>query len=84
MALGVGAWLRWSGAPRWAFGRMAVWLGERSFGIYLWHFPVIQACVATGLLAWSVWLGALTALSVAVILAWASWRLIEAPALRHR
>lgn len=42
VALGVGAWLRWSGAPRWAFGRMAVWLGERSFGIYLWHFPVLQ------------------------------------------
>lgn len=57
---------------------------DLSYGLYLWHFPVIQACVATGLLAWSVWLGALAALVLTVVLAWASWRLIEAPALRHR
>jgi peptidoglycan/LPS O-acetylase OafA/YrhL len=57
---------------------------DLSYGLYLWHFPVIQACVAMGLFANTAWLGLTAALLATVLLAWASWHLIEAPALRRR
>ena len=57
---------------------------DLSYGLYLWHFPVIQACVAMGLFANTAWLGLTAALFATVLLAWASWHLIEAPALCRR
>src|SRR5215469_1141376 len=56
------------------------WIGVRSYGIYLWHFPVIvmtsRANVKPGL--------ALAALQIAasILLAALSWQLIEEP-IRH-
>ncbi len=58
------------------------WVGERSYGLYLWHWPVILvvdavvgAQVGTG--AW--WRGAAVAIALTVVLAWASYRWIESP-----
>jgi peptidoglycan/LPS O-acetylase OafA/YrhL len=48
------------------------WLGERSYGIYLWHWPVI-VILGHGPLVDSV---------VAIGLAAASWRFVERPILR--
>jgi peptidoglycan/LPS O-acetylase OafA/YrhL len=58
------------------------WLGVRSYGIYLWHWPVIALTAA--LVAphpVSPWLWGVEA-ALAIAIAAASWRWIEAPILR--
>lgn len=61
-------------------------IGDLSYGVYLFGFPVQQACVA--LLAPHLSPTRLTilALAISLICAWISWHLIERPALglRHR
>ena len=60
----------------------AVWIGKRSYSLYLWHFPVYV------FLRWTVGLeGVATqvaAVSSSVILAIASYRVIEVPARYSR
>ncbi len=57
------------------------WLGERSYGIYLWQLPVIAflptAVLEESRLAWSLLLTATT-----LVLAELSWRLVEDPVRR--
>lgn len=65
------AWLSW--APL----RL---LGRRSYGLYLWHSPVI-ALAARSLGGWQL---VAVALPLSLALTELSWRLIEAPALRLR
>jgi peptidoglycan/LPS O-acetylase OafA/YrhL len=58
------------------------WVGIRSYGIYLWHWPVIALTGAlTGPGPTSPWLWLIED-AVTVGLAWASWRFIETPILR--
>ena len=61
------------------------WVGVRSYGIYLWHWPVIAlgaALAGSGAAASpSPWLW-LAEAGVTVALAAASWRFIETPILR--
>ena len=56
--------------------------GDLSYGIYIFHFPVIQWLVSTGLYRESPF-GAL-AVTIAIVLgfAFASWHLVEKPFLR--
>jgi peptidoglycan/LPS O-acetylase OafA/YrhL len=68
----------------------AVHTGQRSYGIYLWHYPLLEGAAALGLVAAGtsavLVIGALAVASL--IAAEISWRLVEAPALaridRHR
>jgi peptidoglycan/LPS O-acetylase OafA/YrhL len=59
------------------------WLGIRSYGIYLWHWPVITLTTALAgpgpTVPW-LWLAESGA---AIMLAAASWRWIETPILRN-
>ncbi|MGE5289473.1 MAG: acyltransferase family protein [Micromonosporaceae bacterium] len=58
------------------------WLGVRSYGIYLWHWPVIAFTFAVaGPGSQSVWMWIIET-TAAVALAAASWRWIETPILR--
>jgi peptidoglycan/LPS O-acetylase OafA/YrhL len=58
------------------------WLGVRSYGIYLWHWPVIALTVAVlGRQPGNAWLWILEA-AAAIGLAAVSWKWIEAPIMR--
>jgi peptidoglycan/LPS O-acetylase OafA/YrhL len=59
------------------------WVGVRSYGIYLWHWPVIALGTAlAGPGASSPWLW-LIETGVTIALASASWRFIETPIMRN-
>jgi peptidoglycan/LPS O-acetylase OafA/YrhL len=59
------------------------WLGVRSYGIYLWHWPVIALSVALiGSAASSPWLW-LAETGVTIAVAAVSWRFIETPIMRN-
>ena len=59
------------------------WLGVRSYGIYLWHWPVIALTVAVlGRQPGNAWLWIIEA-AAAIGLAAASWKWIETPILRN-
>ena len=59
-------------------------LGDISFGVYIWHWPIINAFI------WFGWVSVLQNWTVPLILvvsfavAWASWHLVEKPALRFK
>ena len=59
-----------------------VWIGERSYGIYLWHLPVIAFTPAEFLQGRTVARGAIQ-LALTLLAASASWTLIEDPIRRH-
>lgn len=69
-----------SGLPglRWA---PMVWVGRRSYGLYLWHFPVIFA-VYKALPGWDWWQAALISVPISLALTILSWRYVEEPFLR--
>lgn len=57
--------------------RPMVWIGQRSYGLYLWHWPVyVLARWTTGLSAWPFNAGAVV---LSFLLAAASYRSIEQP-----
>ena len=59
------------------------WIGVRSYGIYLWHWPVIALSAAlVGSAANSPWLW-LAETGVTIAVAAASWRFIETPIMRN-
>lgn len=63
------------------------WLGERSYGIYLWHWPLIL--IVTALLPAAApdsageWVNRGIALGLTLALAAASFRYVETPVRRH-
>jgi peptidoglycan/LPS O-acetylase OafA/YrhL len=60
------------------------WLGERSYGIYLWHMPVVAFTPHRDPAAGGSWLWpALLQLALTLLLASLSWSLIEDPVRRH-
>jgi peptidoglycan/LPS O-acetylase OafA/YrhL len=59
------------------------WIGVRSYGIYLWHWPVIALSTAlAGPVASAPWLW-LAETGVTIAVAAASWRFIETPIMRN-
>ena len=59
-------------------GRVLVWLGQRSYAIYLWHYVF-----ATWLNPLSPWVSIPVGVAVSLGAAWLSWRYVEAPALHY-
>ncbi|WP_026910070.1 acyltransferase family protein [Patulibacter minatonensis] len=70
-------------APRPLGWRPLAYLGTCSYGIYLWHYPVLLGLQAHGLLPTDdVWLTTAAVGGPAILLAAASWHLFEQPLLR--
>lgn len=71
---------------RWLGSRPLVWLGDMSFGIYLWHWPVLRQLRRLVSAPWNTeagsWLALLICLAVTLPLAILSYRFVEQPALR--
>jgi peptidoglycan/LPS O-acetylase OafA/YrhL len=59
------------------------WLGVRSYGVYLWHYPLIVLTAAAGTAGGPVSLARAVAVAVGTVAAAAvSWQFIEAPIRR--
>ena len=58
--------------------------GDLSYGVYVYHFPVIQGLIALGLFSSnsSGWFGAMWAVAIVTVLSAVSWFWLENPALR--
>lgn len=60
------------------------WLGSRSYGIYLWHWPIV-AVTRPGIdVDWSPWVAHATIVIGACVLGELSYRVVEWPFLRDR
>jgi peptidoglycan/LPS O-acetylase OafA/YrhL len=57
--------------------RILVWLGKRSYGLYVWHFPLYFLISRLN----KPWLAPI-AVGLAVVATWISYRFIESPFLR--
>lgn len=70
---------------RWLGSRPLVWLGDMSFGIYLWHWPVLRQMRKLVHGPWNTvegsWLALLICLAVTLPLAALSYRFVEKPVL---
>lgn len=69
------------GSGRWLTSPPLTWVGRRSYGIYLWHYPVV-VLVARFQPSWPVRL--CVVLGVTWVLAVLSWRFIERPFLERK
>jgi peptidoglycan/LPS O-acetylase OafA/YrhL len=57
--------------------------GDFSYGVYLYHFPLIQTFIALGLFQWSPLTGWMTTVTFVLFCAVISWKFVERPSL-HR
>jgi len=57
--------------------------GDLSYGVYIWHFPVLQVFIAQGMFRDSPTLFLLFAVFTVISLAFLSWHCIEKPFLRR-
>jgi len=58
--------------------------GDFSYGIYIIHFPVVQALVAGGLFGANPWAAFCVSLALVAVLSVLSWYAVERPFLRPR
>lgn len=80
---GQGAPLRGSASALLAW-RPFVWLGNISYGLYLWHWPLLVAYLTLFYRTKADALGGMAVLGLSILLAWATTRWIEGPVIRTR
>ena len=66
------------------FGKVLTRFGDASYGVYIWAWPVQQTIVQIAGNDASPYLVIVVATPIVWLLAIASWKLIESPALRHK
>jgi len=59
------------------------WVGERSYGLYLWHWPVLVLAVAALPIDSPWWIAPSIALVTTVVVSALSYRFVESPLRRH-
>jgi peptidoglycan/LPS O-acetylase OafA/YrhL len=59
--------------------RPLVWIGRRSYGIYLWHWPVMALSRPAIDVQWSLWLLVPVQVAITVALSALSYRFVEMP-----
>lgn len=59
--------------------RPLVWTGQRSYGMYLWHWPVMAMSRPGIDVQWSLWLLVPLQVAITVVLAVLSYRYVEMP-----
>ncbi len=57
--------------------------GDLSYGVYIFHYPVLQIIISRGMFPSHPYLGLLTAAGTVTCLAFLSWHVIEKPFLRR-
>lgn len=67
--------------PRALAWKPLAWCGLVSYGLYLWHVPVLLVLRAAGLLPLGVVGATIVALPVSLLAGWLSFRFVEAPAI---
>lgn len=82
MVVGAGSPAR---SPRNRLAAVASWVGDRSYGIYLWHFPtLVLGRVAARAIGAPDGVDVPVAIGASLLLAAASWRWIEQPLQERR
>lgn len=81
--LALGILVVWAAVGLPCFGNFSRY-GDFSYGVYIVHFPVIQALLALGVFAIGPWAGFWTAAALVALLSLASWHLVEKPFLARR
>jgi peptidoglycan/LPS O-acetylase OafA/YrhL len=61
--------------------RLLVWVGTISYGLYLWHFPVLRVLMDWGFGGWTL---VLAGFALSFGMAAASYLFVERPLLRRR
>jgi peptidoglycan/LPS O-acetylase OafA/YrhL len=69
--------------PRGLSARPLAWIGRVSYGIYLWHVPLIVFLRAHGALPLSMPGALAVALPLTIVIAALSWHLLESPLQRR-
>lgn len=77
----VGIWSAAQGPAGWLGSRGLVYVGKRSYAMYLWHFPA-SWWIDAHRPEWAWPAQAVIVVAVAVVMAEVSWRLVERPAKR--
>jgi peptidoglycan/LPS O-acetylase OafA/YrhL len=57
--------------------------GDISYGIYLYHFPIIQTLIFVGAFKSNIWTGVLSTLAITLITAFISWHFVEKKLLKR-
>jgi peptidoglycan/LPS O-acetylase OafA/YrhL len=68
-----------SGPSRLLSAKPVVWLGTRSYGFYIWHYPIVLLMRHD---LHETWLRAAVVLLISLVVTELSWRLVEQPFLR--
>lgn len=90
VALGWHVWLGqlpFAFAIFWVGARLPIRIGVKndiSYGLYIWAWPVQQYLALMGTEWLGPWLSAVAATCITIPLAWASWKLVEEPAMGLR
>ncbi|HEY5144210.1 MAG TPA: acyltransferase [Solirubrobacteraceae bacterium] len=66
----------------WLSARPLVFVGVISYGVYLWHLPLLLVAREAGVLPHDLAPRMLTVLALALGAAWLSWVVVERPAMR--
>lgn len=57
--------------------------GDVSYGVYITHFPIVQALVAAGLFQINATIGVTVSIGLVVVSSFILWRMVERPMLRR-